>query len=225
MFKGIKITVAIMCYGLYGYDYRTPTEMEGLISYFQDCAKYISSLYKRDRLSGVVFCGGFTNPKYPNVSEAGTSAKYLLSVLETIYKVPVEDIIICLEEQSKNTPQNIMFAGYFMTNKDSLAGREKAEAERSDPDLVEKMMSIKKDWHRLSRNVVFICDRCRWLKVWVMITQAKKLLPSGFILRVKSFPRKDFHLNSSFLKQWSLALLYYFNPSKFLDDLKMEEES
>lgn len=214
-----EITVAVMCYGLYGYDYRMPEEIEGLHQYFHSCAKYISSLHKQGKLSGVVLCGGFTNSQYPNVSEAKTSAQYLLNVLKTIYKVPVDAIVVCLEEQSINTAQNIVSTGYLMTHKDPFTPKELMEALENDSEKARRMRQTKENWHKLSHDVVFTCDRYRWLKVRIMLKLARKLL-SGFKLNVVSFHRADIHPNSNWIPQLGVAYLYYRNPDKFFSDLE-----
>lgn len=216
-----KITVAIMCYGLYGYEYRTPEEVKDLIDYFYSCAQYIKTLHKRNRLSGIVLCGGFTNPQYPDVSEAGTSAQYLLNLLK-IYEVPVEEINACLEEQSYNTAQNIVFTGRML--KGTLLPYTPKELIKATTNYDrEKMLQNEARWNALdTHNVVFICDRYRWLKVQLMLRWVKYDFPSHTHLSVKSFPRPDIHPNSCWSKQLVAALLYWWNPTRFFDDLKFK---
>jgi len=224
-----KITVAIMCYGLHGYEYRSAEEMEGLIDYLlYSCADYIAKLYQQKRLSGVVLCGGYTNKAYPDKSEAGTSLPHLQNALRTLHKIDPADIVFCLEEESCNTAQNIAFTGYRMTHKHKLSvGNFFKGFTITDNAYPIALMSPEKDqWQNLSRNVVFICDKYRQLKVWVMLRLAGGLL-SGFIvpaespfcLQIKSFPRKDIHPNSSYRKQWAAALYYLRHRDKFFEDL------
>lgn len=209
-----------MCYGLYGYQYRTAAEMEGLIDYFCRCAYYIKTLYERGRLSGIVLCGGFTNPNYPDVSEARTSSWHLLDVLRSFYELPADSIICCLEEQSFNTAQNIVFTGYLMTHRDPFTSEELIGAINNNPERARELMCHKENWHQLSHHIVFLCDNYRWLKVQMMVKLAKSLL-QGFRLRVISFPRKDIHPNSSYLKQWEAAVAYLCHPTRFFKDLEV----
>ncbi|MFH0912326.1 MAG: ElyC/SanA/YdcF family protein [Patescibacteria group bacterium] len=218
-----KITIAIMCYGLYGHQYRSSTEMIGLTKYLCDCADYVMSLQTKGMLSGVVFCGGFTNPDIPVESEAGTTAEYFQRLLRE-RGVYTSIFPILLEEASHNTAQNIVFTGYLMGHRNPFTAEEYCKA-IDDVGIrkVDTMRATKKRWHELSHNVVFVCDRYRHAKVWVMLRYAKSLLPNDFRLRVISFPRKDTHPNSSWGIQIAAALRYLFCPSMFFKDLDVGE--
>lgn len=218
-----KITVAIMCYGLCVPEYRTTAEMAGLTAYLYGCIDYISALNAKNILSGVVLCGGFTNSAHPDLSEAATTKNYL-GVLSWGYGIPISTLNVCLEEQSHNTAQNIVFTGYLMGHRDPFTGEEMDDAVKSDINKARAMMESKKKWHELSHNIVFVCDRYRHAKVWVMLRHAKSLLPNDFRLRVISFPRKDIHPNSSYSRQIQAALKYWFCPALFFKDLKVGEK-
>jgi len=215
-----KITIAIMCYGLYGYEYRSAEEMEGLIDYFHSCAGYIAKLYRQKRLSGVVLCGGYTNKDYPDKSEAGTSLPYLQNVLQARYRIYPSDIVFCLEEESCNTAQNIVFTGMLIRGKNPFTADELEEAiaPETDKAVARALQEKKQRWQSLSHSLVFICDKYRHLKVWVMLWLASGLL-RGLCLRVRSFPRKDIHPNSSYKKQCLAALYYLWHHDKFFEDL------
>ncbi len=86
-------TAVVLLYGLYSLeriDYK---------SYFDFL---ISEIQEKD-IEKVVLCGGFTNPKMPDKSEASTAKDYLVNKYSefTNYK---------LEEKSINTNQNLEFA-------------------------------------------------------------------------------------------------------------------
>lgn len=210
-----------MCYGIVDPN-RTSTELQGLDEYFRASADYILDLWHQERLSGIVLCGGYTNPETPELSEASSSVLRIIPYLSS-HGIPHDDLIVCLEEQSFNTAQNIVFTGYLMTHRDPFTAEELIKAIKSDHAKAVKMKQIAEDWKKLSHNVVFICDKYRWLKVKVMLELAKELLPNDFKLSVKSFHRKDIHPNSSWLKQIVAARLYHSNPTEFFDDLKVNQ--
>lgn len=216
-----KITVAIMCYGLYGYEYRSPEEMVSLIDYFLRCGDYIAALHRRDQLSGVVLCGGFTNPDHPGQSEAQTSAWYLQRLLKILHNINI-DGMVCLEEQSHNTVQKIVFTGYLMLHRDPFTAKELIEAAKYNPEKARAMMATKQKWQKLSHNIVFICDRYQHLKVLLMLKHARApLLPQDFQLRVKSFTRKDTQPNNSWIRQLAVAIRYLRQPTQFFNDLRV----
>jgi len=192
-----KITVAICCYGLYDWRIRSGLEMEGLEEYLRHCAHYVASLFRQGTLSGVILCGGFTNKTKPEVSEAKTNAKRLIEMLADL-SVDAGAIgrLIWEEDKSFNTPQNLYFAGRLVY--------------RGDIEL--------------SRNMVFICDRYRHVKVLALLRYVRLMLSKEFRFSVKSFPRKDIHPNSSWVKQFAAAMLYLVRPQRFYDDLKQGQE-
>lgn len=219
-----KITVVVLCYGLFGEKFhRTAKEMEGLKQYFRDCADYIASLYKQGRLSGVVLCGGITNPKlHPNISEASTSATSLWMML-AVRDIPVKEINICLEEQSHNTAQNLFFAVQMLTGFRQPFSRQ--EFHNATKGTRDRMLQHEKRWQALSHDVVFICDRYRWLKVRLILRWIPHFSPEKLHLSVKSIPRQDIHPNSCWSKQLLAALLYLLRPNRFLSDLKVGQSS
>jgi len=69
-------------------------------SYLDKCLELI----KKKKSEKIIFCGGFTNPSFPNISEAKSMSDYC------IYSAPeIKDKII-LEEKSILTSENIMYA-------------------------------------------------------------------------------------------------------------------
>ncbi len=215
-----KVTVAIMCYGLHYCYARMSTEIKGLDEYLGCCAKYIARLFQAEQLSGVVLCGGYTDEIYSDMSEAATNASYLKGLLSSML-IPVEKINFCLEESSRNTAQNIVFTGQLIAHGDPFTIDELREAKKNDSERAMTMRKQGHDWLKLSRNIVFICDKPRKLKVWVMLGKATGSLAPDFNLRVKAFPRADIHPNSRWYKQWILALLY-LAPSKFSKELNVK---
>jgi hypothetical protein len=80
-----------------GYGLFSP-EKEDYRSYLD----FVAQRIKGDNLDKIILCGGFTDPKQPDKSEAGTMGKYLRSLSP--------DTQYVLEERSINTNQNIEFA-------------------------------------------------------------------------------------------------------------------
>lgn len=195
-----KITVAVMCYGLYGYDYRSSEEMDGLRDYLNNCAEYINRLKKEDKLSGIIICGGFTNKDYPEVSEAQTTFNYLNGYMKTFYgyNIDTKEVSCRIEEKSTNTAQNISSA-ISMIYEISLC----------DPHIIPP----------LSNNIVFVCDRYRYLKVCIMAKELQRLSENfEFTYKIKSFFRKDPHPNSNWIPQLILASHYLINRKRILKE-------
>ncbi|MDE1855207.1 MAG: YdcF family protein [Candidatus Micrarchaeota archaeon] len=64
-------------------------------------------MVKKKKVDVVVLCGGLTNIKFPEKSEAGTMSDYLKPLLG-------EHVKIILEEKSRTTPENIQFSKEFI---------------------------------------------------------------------------------------------------------------
>jgi hypothetical protein len=69
-----------------------------------------ASFVNRNRIDAVVLSGGRTDPKHPEVSEAGSMADYLRPLLK-------RKVRILLEERSLTTAQNIEFSKRFLNLK------------------------------------------------------------------------------------------------------------
>jgi len=211
-----------MCYGVVHPTLRSKAELRGLDEYLRASADYILRVWKEGRLSGVVLCGGFTNPQAPELSEASSSVLRIKPYLMS-RGIPEEDLKICLEEQSHNTVQNIVFTGYLILHRDPFTAEGLIKALDTDPNKANAMMDTNQKWQNLSHNIVFVCDRYRHPKVWLLLKYAKPQLADDFRLRVVSFPREDTHPNSSWVRQLVATLRYQLRPDLFFKDLKVGE--
>lgn len=85
--------VAILGYGIF--------KENNLVykSYLDKCLEVI----KENQADKIILCGGFTNKKYPNISEASSMANYLVK------EYPILKDKVILEEKSISTLENIRF--------------------------------------------------------------------------------------------------------------------
>jgi len=91
-----------------GYGLFTP-ERKDYKAYLDSVARHIGE----DGLDRAILCGGFTDPKQPDKSEAGTIKEYLLSANPNFNQY-------VLEEESINTNQNIEFAAKEISEEDEV---------------------------------------------------------------------------------------------------------
>ncbi|HCR42014.1 TPA: hypothetical protein DIV45_01450 [Patescibacteria group bacterium] len=216
-----QITVAIMCYGLCGRGYnRSKIEIEGLTNYLYSCIDCIVKMHTSGRLSGVVFCGGFTNPDFPLESEAATTEEYFW-VLAREHGLYPGLFPVLLEEKSCNTAQNIIFTGNFIRgNPNYFTAEELLEAVKENPSKAKVIKETIGQWRKLSPHIMFVCDMLRRQKVEMLLFYARMSMPKNFRLEARSFRRKDIHPNSTWCKQFLLTAGYLFDPELFRNDLR-----
>lgn len=98
--------VAIICgYGLFDPDIRSTQEIEGLTEYY---GAVFSSIRQRGGIVQVVLCGGHTNPRRSQCSEARSVVDRIHDESTFFFLGPQRPIL--LEERSRNTVQNVFFA-------------------------------------------------------------------------------------------------------------------
>jgi hypothetical protein len=166
--------------------------MAGLDQILRSTAQYIATQYQDGYWVDIIMCGGRTNKDHPRLSEAGTNGAKLQQLL---WEMGITDFGLFLEEESRNTPGNILGA-YRLVVK-----------------------------HGLNRyRMVFICDSYRRLKVAVMARYpiAKVFGPPFYgTYEVVSFPRRDIHTQFAWIKQTMAAVLYWVWPKRFWDEAKI----
>lgn len=96
-------TGVVLLYGLFS------PQNKGYKAYLDFVAKEIN----KRKLNEVILCGGYTDPKQPNSSEASTAKEYLLTVNKSFNNYQLED-------RSITTNENLKFASKKINTQDNI---------------------------------------------------------------------------------------------------------
>lgn len=197
--------VLVCCYGYASADSRDPREAKGYHDYLAGVARYLNDLAEADNVTAI-FCGGYT--LYDIVSEAADAVAHIRHLLDG-------SIIVVLEEQSKNTEQNIA-NGVSLAAADFPNPGEEWDEEDMDED--------DEDWENdggpywddeeeyWEPRVVVICDKVRRLRVWV---SSRILFTKCLVFQqpeVVGIERFDIHPQSRWWVQILMAIKFVLRP-------------
>lgn len=189
---GGKYILVVCLYGHFIERLRTRKEIEGYEQYLRSVADYAAKLNADNRLACVILCGGHTKEGY--ISEAKSVFDHFFAIHWQNERSLLAKII--LEENSKNTAQNIRNA-LIICLRQNIKGK-----------------------------LIVICDIVRRLKVSVLAGflinhfNKKENLKTEFELyTIKAFRRPDIHPHSRWWIQFLKALAYKFSPETIIKDL------
>lgn len=141
----------------------------GYDEYLASVTNYLFSLRRKGLLNKIITCGGYTNPKYPELSEASYIAKVIQTSdcdsRESVFKVPV-----LVETVSTTTPENL-----------------------ANGCIVASTTTENLD----EQTLVLICDKVREFKVTFQIAILTFNFLQRINWQVRSFKRPDDHFAST----------------------------
>lgn len=218
------VAAVVCCYGYPAK--RSVITLDGYLAYLSRVANRLIDLSNEGRLMAVVFSGGITQPTvFPGQSEARAAYQRVMQLTSAdLWKnLP----FLYIEEDSKNTPQNI----YYSVK--CLSGTFRWVGVQQGVHLTEEMQERLR-WGQLKTfamlpEVQIFCDKPRVNKARVIARRVNHLLRDPkeekgtittrtAVFRVVGIPRRDTDLVSRPLVQNLQALRMHFKPG-IVDDL------